>query len=75
MHVFGDPALLCRRDPSYAKFQLRHCLVQQTVGQLLRHVGIIYAVEPQGLPLLRDDRPESGRGSGLTRTADILLYG
>ena len=75
MDIFGDHALLCRRDPSSAGFQLRHRLVQQTLGQLLRQGCIIYVVEPQGLRLSRDEGPESGRGSGLTRPADILLYG
>ena len=36
MDIFGDHALLCRRDPSSAGFQLRHRLVQQTLGLLLR---------------------------------------
>ena len=32
-------------------------------------------VEPKHLRLSRDEGPESGRGSRLTRPADILLYG
>ena len=75
MDSFGDHALLCRRDPSSAGFQLRHSLVQQTLGQLLRQAGIIHAVEPQGLRLSRYEGPEFGCVSGLTRPADILLYG
>ena len=75
MDIFGDHALLCRRDPSSAWFQLRHRLVQQTLGLLLRQGGITHAVEPQHQRLSRDEGPESGRGSGLTRPANILLYG
>ena len=75
MDSFGDHALLCRRDPSSAGFQLRHRLVQQTLSTLLRQAGITHAVEPQHLRLSRDEGPESGLGSGLTRPADILLYG
>ena len=33
MDIFGGHALLCRRDPSSARFQLRHRLVQQTLGR------------------------------------------
>ena len=75
MDIFGDHALLCRRDPSSAGFQLLHRLVQQTLGLLLRQAGITHAVEPQLLRLSLDEGPESGRGPGLTRPADILLYG
>ena len=71
MDIFGDHYLLCRREPSSAGFQPRHRLVQQ----LLRQAGITHAVEPQHLRPSRDEGPESGRGSGLTRLADILLYG
>ena len=46
-----------------------------TQGLLLRQACIIYAVEPQGLRLSRDEGPESDRGSELTRPADNLLYG
>ena len=74
MDVFGDHALLCRGDPAYAGFQLRHRLVQQTLSLLLRQAGITHAVEPWYVHLSRDEGPESGWGSGLTRPADILLY-
>ena len=74
MDSYGDHALLCRGDPSSAGFQLRHRLVQQTLGTILRQAGISHMVEPSHLRLQRDDSPESGRHSGLTRPADILLY-
>ena len=75
MDISGDHALLCRRDPFSARFQLRHCLVQQALSTLLCQASIIHAVKPQHLRLSRDEGPESGKGSGLTRPADILLYG
>ena len=74
MDIFGEHALLFRRDPSSAGFQLRHRIVQTTLGLLLRQAGILHMVEPQHLRLSRDEGPESGRGSGLTRPANILLY-
>ena len=49
--------------------------VQQTLSLLLRHAGILHMVEPQYLRLSLDEGPEFGRGSGLTRHANILLCG
>ena len=74
MDIYGDHALLCRGDAASAGFQLRHRLVQQSLGSILRQAGICYMVEPPHLRFVRDEAPESGRGSGLTRPADILLY-
>ena len=74
MDVYGDHALLCRCDPASAGFQFRHRVVQQTLGIILRHAGICHVVEPGHLRFERDVSLESGRGSGLTRPADILLY-
>ena len=74
MDIYGDHALLCRGDPSSAGFQLRHRLVQQSLSTILRQAGICHAVEPPHLRLERDASSQSGRGSGLTRPADILLY-
>ena len=74
MDIYGDHALLHRGDPSSAGFQLRHRMVQQSLGTILRQAGICHAVEPPHLRLQRDDSSQSGRGSGLTRPADILLY-
>ena len=42
---------------------------------LLRQAGITRTIEPQYLRLSRDEGLESDRASGLTRPADILLYG
>ena len=75
MDIFADHALLCRKHPSSAGFQLCHRLVQQTLGLPLRQAGITHMVQPQYQRLSRDEGPESGRGSGLTRPANILLYG
>ena len=49
-------------------------MVVQTLSTLLRQAWIIHLVEPPYLRLERDDAPESGRGSGPTKPADILLY-
>ena len=73
MDIHGDHALLCRGDAASAGFQLRHRLVQQSLGSILRHAGISYMVEPPHLRLVLDEVPESGRGSGLTRPIDTLL--
>ena len=54
MDIFGDDALLCRRVPSGAGFQLHH---QLTLGLLLRQVCITHMVEPQYLRLLWDEGP------------------
>ena len=69
-----DHALLCRRDPYYARFHHCHRPVEQTLGLLLRQAGITHVIEAQYLRLLREGSGP-GRGSGLTRLADILLYG
>ena len=74
MDVYGDHALLCRCDPASASFQFCHLVVQQSLGIILRHAGIFHVVEPPHLRFESDVSLESGRGSGLTRPADILLY-
>ena len=74
MDPFGNHAFLCSRQPSCAGFQLRHRLVQHTLGTLPRHAGICHSVEPAHLRFSREEAPASGRGSGLTKPADILLY-
>ena len=74
MDTFGDHALLCHGDPHSSGFQLRHRLVQRTLGSILQQAGVHHMVEPPHLRLARDDAPFSGRGSGLTKPADILLY-
>ena len=74
MDIFGDHALLCCRQPTSAGFQLRHRLVQHTLGTLLQQAGICHSVEPAHLCFSCEEAPASGRGSGLTKPADILLY-
>ena len=76
MDIFGDHALLClcSRQPTYAGFHLRHRLVQQTLGTLVRQDGICHSVEPAHLHFSREEALASRRGSGLTKPADILLY-
>ena len=74
MDIFDDHALLCRQQPTSAGFQLCHRLVQHTLGTLLRQAGICHSVEPDHLRFSREEAPASGRGSGLTKPADILLY-
>ena len=74
MDIFGDHAFLCCRQPTSAGFQLRHRLVLHTFSTLLRQAGICHSMEPAHLRFSREDAPASGRGSGLTKPADILLY-
>ena len=74
MDAFGDHALLCSSDSRSGGFQLRHSLVQRSLGIILRQAGVYHLVEPPHLRLERDDALASGRGSGLTRPVDILLF-
>ena len=74
MDAFGDHALLGSCDSRLGGFQLCHSLVQRSLGIILRGAGIYHLVEPPHLRMERDDAPVSGRGSGLTRPANILLF-
>ena len=64
----------CRQQPSCAGFQLRHRLIQHTLGTLLQQAGICHSVEPAHLRFSREEAFALGRGPGLTKHADILLY-
>ena len=59
MDIFRDHAL---RGPSSGGFQLRHYIVQYTLGMTLRQACILHMVESQYLWLSRDEGPESGSG-------------
>ena len=74
MDIYGDHALLFCGDAAFAGFQLCHRLVQQSLGTILRQISICHMVEPPHLRLTRNDAPESGRGSGQVKLADILFY-
>ena len=74
MNVYGDHALLCCGDPGSAGFQLRHCVMQQSLVIILREDGNCHDVEPSHLRLELDASLESGRDSGLATHADIVLY-
>ena len=59
MDIYGDHALLCRGDPHFSNLQLRHHLMQQSLGIILHLAGICHAEEPPYLHLRRDDSPKS----------------
>ena len=73
MDIFGDHALLCFQDPTSDIFQLRHCLVRQSLGLLLWQACVIDMVETRHLCVSPDEGPEFGRRFALTRLAVILL--
>ena len=74
MDTFRDRALLCSFDSSSGVFQLRHGLVQRSLGIILRQVGKFHIEEPLHLQLERDDAPVSGHGLGLTIPSNMLLF-
>ena len=74
MDEYGDHAFVCRGDLASAGFQLRHRVVQQSFSIIFCEARISRVVELTHLRFQRDVSLESGRGSGLTRLADILLY-
>ena len=67
MDIYGDHALLCCGDVASAGFQLRHRVVQQSLGTILRQAGIFHVVEPPHLRLTRDDAPTQVMALGRPR--------
>ena len=59
MDAFGDHALLCSSDSRSGGFQLRHSLVQRSLGIILQQAGVYHLVEPPHFRLERDDAPAS----------------
>ena len=53
-------------------FNLARC--SGPLAPILQHVSVHHMVEPPHLCLQRDDALVSGRGYGLTKPVDILLY-
>ena len=56
-----------------AGLQLRHHLVQQTLGNILSEAGINHVVQCSHLCLTGDDTLGPGGAYGLSRLVDILL--
>ena len=72
--IYGYHTLLYRGNAASAGFQLRHHLVQQSLGTILQQAGICHLVEPPHLHLTHTTPLCQVMAAGQTKPAHILLY-
>ena len=74
MDAFGDHALLCSNDSWSGGIQLRHSLMQCSLGIILKRANFYHLVITPHSWLEHDDALDSKCGSSMKRHANTLLF-